>query len=205
MDKTVKKIFQSNEKINYNNDGNNLGKKLLQLRKKLNITQIELAKISGLSHSTLSKIENNQLSPTFETILKITDGIKIDISDFISKKIEINEKKTRRVITKKNEGLKYENRNYLYETLCDEIANKKFIPILTRIKSHSIESFGNLLDHPGEEFLYVIEGEVMVYNEYYKPIKLLVGDSMYFDSSMGHALISTSDNDALVIWISTPN
>ena len=45
----------------------------------------------------------------------------------------------------------------------------------------------------------------MVYNDYYKPIKLSSGDSIYFDSSMGHALISTSDNDALVIWISTPN
>ena len=205
MDEIVEKILKSNENIYYNNGDSNLGEKLLKLRKKLNITQIELAKICGLSHSTLSKIENNQLSPTFETILKITNGLKIDISDFISKKIDINNKKTRRVITKKNNGLKYESRNYLYETLCNEIANKKFIPILARIKSHNIESFGDLLDHPGEEFIYVIEGEVMVYNDYYKPIKLSSGDSIYFDSSMGHALISTSDNDALVIWISTPN
>ena len=62
----------------------NLGQRVRQFRVDKGLTQNDLAELSGLSHSALSKIENNQLSPTFETILKIIGGLNIDISVFLT-------------------------------------------------------------------------------------------------------------------------
>jgi len=61
-----------------------LGQRVRQLRSELGLTQTELANQSGVSHSALSKIENSQLSPTFEMLLRIADGLEIDISKLLA-------------------------------------------------------------------------------------------------------------------------
>ena len=55
--------------------------------------------------------------------------------------------------------------------------------------------------HEGEELLLVLEGDVVVYTEEYEPLALTEGDSTYFDSTMGHAVVSTSKGDALILWV----
>jgi uncharacterized cupin superfamily protein len=55
--------------------------------------------------------------------------------------------------------------------------------------------------HEGEEFLLVLEGELALYTEFYETVVMAVGDSMYYDANMGHALVSLSEKDALVLWI----
>jgi mannose-6-phosphate isomerase-like protein (cupin superfamily) len=59
--------------------------------------------------------------------------------------------------------------------------------------------------HPGEEVLYVLEGEIEVHTEHYTSVRLGPGDCVYLDSSMGHAFISTQKDEALVFWVSTPS
>ncbi|WP_161491293.1 cupin domain-containing protein [Bradyrhizobium neotropicale] len=54
-----------------------------------------------------------------------------------------------------------------------------------------------------EEFFYVLSGEVLLYTEHYAPIRLSPGDCSYFDSTMGHALVSAGEEDALILWIAT--
>ena len=77
MDKTVQGILRQNvgitegTKIPEKYHRENLGQRVRQFRVDQGLTQTNLAELSGLSHSALSKIENNQLSPTFETILRL--------------------------------------------------------------------------------------------------------------------------------------
>ena len=167
-------------------------------------TQNQLAELSGLSHSALSKIENNQLSPTFESILKIVGGLNIDVSDLLTS-IKNETPRTRQVFTRKGRGEIHETENYQYETLCNGIINKKMIPIVTKVKSHSLQKFGEMIRHSGEELFYVLEGTVDLITEHYASVKLEQGDCAYFDSSMGHACISTGEKDALIFWVSTPS
>ena len=47
----------------------------------------------------------------------------------------------------------------------------------------------------------MLEGELALYTEFYEPVVMSVGDSMYYDANMGHALVSLSEKDALVLWI----
>lgn len=206
MDSTVRTILEQNAAKPARTDrmrSANLGQRMRQLRTDKDLTQTELARRSGVSHSTLSKIENNQLSPTFETILRIVDGLEIDISDFLASS-DGGPRRTRRVVTRHGEGERHESGNYVYETLCNEITSKRMIPLVARIKAHSLEQFGIPMRHPGEEVLYVLEGEIELHTEHYAPVRLGPGDCAYFDSSMGHACISTKEEEALVFWVSTP-
>jgi mannose-6-phosphate isomerase-like protein (cupin superfamily) len=113
--------------------------------------------------------------------------------------------RTRHGFTRKGEGKIHETENYIYETLCNGIVNKKMIPIVTRIKSHSLEQFGEIMRHSGEEFFLVLEGTVELFTEHYASVKLAQGDCAYFDSSMGHACISADEKDAVILWVSTPD
>jgi mannose-6-phosphate isomerase-like protein (cupin superfamily) len=76
-------------------------------------------------------------------------------------------------------------------------------PLVARLKAHSVTEFGPLFRHPGEELFYVLAGMVELHTEHYRPQILDAGDCAYFDSTMGHACISTGEEDALIFWVST--
>jgi hypothetical protein len=64
------------------------------------------------------------------------------------------------------------------------------IPVLTRIRAKSVSEFGELVHHAGEEFIFVLEGRVELHTEFYDPIVLEAGESIYIDSNMGHAYVA---------------
>ena len=181
-----------------------LGARVRQIRMESGMTQTELAEKGGFSHSALSKIESGQLSPTFQTLLRIVQGLGIDMSRLLSAS-GTSIKRTRRAVTRRGRGQCYETGPYVYETLADELVNKRMIPLVAEIKAGSIESFGPLITHPGEEVLYVLSGEIELHTEGYAPVQLQVGDCAYFDSAMRHACISLSEVNARVLWVSTPD
>ena len=64
-------------------------------------------------------------------------------------------------------------------------------------------AFDGWVRHDGEEFLYVLTGTVRLWTEFYKPAEMSRGDSAYCAALMGHNLISTCDDDGLVLWITS--
>ena len=173
---------------------------LKRLRARAGLTLQQLGERAGISTSTLSKIENGQLSPTYEKIAALAQGLDIDVSELFSqapRPIPLG----RRSITRKGEGVKHESAQYLYEVLNADLSEKRFVPLVTVIKAHSVGEFRSLLRHDGEEFIYVLEGTVVLNTEFYAPTALNKGDAVYFDSAMGHACVSGSDMDAVVLWV----
>jgi len=57
--------------------------------------------------------------------------------------------------------------------------------------------------HDGEEFLYVLTGLVRLFTEFYEPIELSHGDSVYYDASMGHNVVTVSAEDATLLWVTS--
>ncbi len=49
--------------------------------------------------------------------------------------------------------------------------------------------------------MLILEGEVMFYTEFYEPVRLDAGDSVYYDANMGHMLVSLSEQDAHILWV----
>jgi transcriptional regulator with XRE-family HTH domain len=174
-----------------------------ELRQKAKLTLHELSIRSGLAVSTISKMENGQLSPSYETILRLADGLEVDVAELFSADSHTGIATARRSVTRHGQGVVHSSPQYSYEMMCPDLSHKAFIPLITTIKAHSIDKFQTLPKHEGEEFVYVVSGSVELHTEYYEPVALSVGDSCYLDSTMGHALISTSKNDAVVVWVTS--
>ena len=177
-----------------------LGKRLREIRKSLNLTLEEASQKTGLARSTLSKIENEQISPTFTAVQKLANGLQIDIPQLFAKPLTTMAS-GRRVLTKSGQGTPHPTSTYEHELLSTDLARKKMVPFKTRVRARSFDDFGDWVRHEGEEFLLVLEGELALYTEFYEPVAMVAGDSMYYDANMGHALVSLSETDALVLWI----
>jgi transcriptional regulator with XRE-family HTH domain len=175
--------------------------KQLRVAKSWNLEQA--ANHIGLSRSSLSKIERNEMSPTFHAMQKLAQGFGLDLIDFLSL-----EKKTpptgRRSVTRAGEGARHSTPNYELRLLMDDLKKTAFIAIDVSVLARSLSDFSEWDRHENEDFMYVTEGRMVLYTEHYEPVTLAVGDSVYFDARMGHACISSSKKNARAIWISAP-
>lgn len=179
-----------------------LGKRVKQIRLSQNLTLEEASKRTGLASSTLSKIENEQISPTFSAVHKLVNGLGIDIPQLFTHPTEDNPGLAgRRDLTRHGQGKPHPTKTYEHELLAVQLSNKKMLPFKTTIRARRWGEFRDWVRHDGEEFLYVLSGSVLFYSEFYEPIEMQGGDSMYYDCRMGHALISTSEADAEVLWV----
>jgi len=174
---------------------------LKTLRQGQDLTLAKLAEQSGLSVSTLSRIESGQLSPTFETIEKLCAGLGISVSGFFN----AGQGATLsgwRSLTRNGQGRIMETPHYRLELLCDDVIAKRSLVFRARILARDLSEFDALQRHTGAEQIVVQSGRVRVFTEHYAPADLEPGDSFAFDSAMGHALISLSEEPAEVLWVS---
>lgn len=174
---------------------------LRNMRRAAGLTLVDLAGRSGLAASTLSKIENGQMSPTYDTILSLAEGLDVDISELVTGGGRGHSVNGRKAVTRRGKGIVHKTAQYDYEMLCTDITNRQFVPLLAEVKARSIHSFDGMLSHAGEEFVYVLRGRVELHTEFYLPTPLETGDSCYFDSTMAHALINSGDEPATVLWV----
>lgn len=179
-----------------------LGARLRALRKERKWTLAQAAEAVGLARSTLSKIENGQMSPTFEAVRKLASGLGISVPQLFTPP-KSGKMMARRSITRAGEGRAHITATYEHEIIAADIIHKRMLPYRATVRARSFEDFEGWVRHDGEELLYVLSGEVEFYSEFYEPVRLGVDDSAYYDATMGHNMISTSAEDALVLWVTS--
>ena len=180
----------------------NLGARVRELRKARNWTLEQAAQQAGLARSTLSKIENSQMSPTYEALRKLAVGLEISVPQLFTPPVK-NQINGRMASTKSGQGAAHPTTTYEHELLAESLSKKKMLPYHARIRARSIEEFDGWVRHDGEEFLYVLTGVVKLFTEFYEPLEMRRGDSAYYDATMGHNVISTSEEDATILWITS--
>jgi mannose-6-phosphate isomerase-like protein (cupin superfamily) len=92
---------------------------------------------------------------------------------------------------------------YTYEFLFTSLRAKKIVPLIGQVHARTLEQFGPLLKHEGEEFLLVLKGEVQVHTELYEPQTLREWEGVYLDSRMGHAAINVGAGEAWILSVNT--
>lgn len=179
-----------------------LGARVRELRKAQGWTLDQAAKHAGLARSTLSKIENGQMSPTYDALKKLAVGLRISIPQLFtaSQRDQVN---GRMSVTRMNEGDAHATATYEHELLAETLSKKQMLPYRARVRARSMEEFDGWVRHDGEEFLYVLTGMITLYTEFYEPVNMRRGDSAYYDAAMGHNVVSTSDEDALILWVTS--
>jgi mannose-6-phosphate isomerase-like protein (cupin superfamily) len=107
----------------------------------------------------------------------------------------------RRSINRRGTGYAIKTPSYSHLYPAADLLNKRSVPVIAEIHARSLDEFGELIRHPGEEFAYVLEGVIDMYTELYAPVRLEAGDSIYFDSGMGHAYIAVSDGVCRILSV----
>ncbi|MEX3015320.1 helix-turn-helix domain-containing protein [Gymnodinialimonas hymeniacidonis] len=179
-----------------------LAVRVRELRKARSWTLEQAAQQAGLARSTLSKIENGQMSPTYDALKKLAVGLGISVPQLFTPKSS-PQGGGRMVSTKRGEGAAHATTTYEHEILADQLVQKSMLPYRARIRARSFEEFDGWVRHEGEEFLYVLTGAVRLFTEFYQPVDMVRGDSAYYDAAMGHNVISISDDDATILWVTS--
>jgi transcriptional regulator with XRE-family HTH domain len=170
-----------------------LGLRLAEIRKRLDLTLKEVSARTGIPVSTLSKVQNNQATLSYENLVRLSIGLDVDVGEFFRQ--HASELQTaRRTIERKDEGQRGLSDRYSFEILATELASKRMVPGILSITATSLEEVGGLSRHDGEEFIYVLSGTLKLCTEFYKPALLKAGDSAYIDSTMGHAYLAARKN-----------
>ncbi|TEA78362.1 XRE family transcriptional regulator [Allopusillimonas ginsengisoli] len=179
-----------------------LAERLKTLRLQRGWTQGQTGKASGVATSTLSKIENGLMSPTYDVLLKLAHGLGVDIAELFAP-AQAHMGAGRRSIERKGHGEIHETPLYHHQLLCSQLSHKRMMPFHTRIKTHQLEDSEGWSHHDGEEFVYVLSGAIELHTEYYQPEILHAGDCFYIDSRMRHRVVNRGAEDAQVLWVST--
>lgn len=172
-----------------------LGALLRSLRSREGRTLKEMSEKSGIPVSTLSKVEHDRLTLTYDKLQQLSRRLGIRMSELFAEEPDDSniQVTARRSLGDLESAVRVETPNYDYYYLCTELRRKRMIPVLTKIRAKSAEEFGNLVHHSGEEFIYVLKGKVVVRTEFYDPVTLETGKALYIDSSMGHAYLAAID------------
>ncbi|THD83083.1 XRE family transcriptional regulator [Aliigemmobacter aestuarii] len=180
----------------------NLAERVRELRKARGWTLDQAARQAGLARSTLSKIENGQMSPTYEALKKLAEGLKISVPQLFTppSQAQVN---GRMAITRTGDGAAHATATYEHELLAPSLRSKRMLPYRATIRARDIAEFDGWVRHDGEEFLFVLTGIVRLYTEFYEPVDLRRGDSAYYDATMGHNVVSVSEDDATILWVTS--
>jgi transcriptional regulator with XRE-family HTH domain len=181
-----------------------LGALLKTLRVREGLTLREMSARSGILVSTLSKVEHHRLTLTYDKLYQLSQRLGMRMSELFAENGDGAAKSMteRRSLGDLEHAIRVETPNYDYYYLCTELRRKRMIPVITKILAKTSGEFGELLHHAGEEFIYVLNGRIVVDTEFYDPITLDQGQSLYIDSSMGHAyLVADGCDEAEVLGV----
>jgi len=178
-----------------------LGRLLRSLRMRNNWTLKEMSERTGIPLSTLAKVEHDRLTLTYDKLQQVSQRLKIRMSELFAEPEDAADKAVtaRRSIGDMDTAIRVNTKNYDYYYLCPELRRKRMIPLVTRIRAKSVGEFGELVHHSGEEFIYVLEGSVEVHTEFYDPVIIHAGESIYLDSKMGHAYVAAEGCDEATV------
>lgn len=179
-----------------------LGSRMKAVRQACGFTLEVAAQRTGLALSTIHKIENGRVSPSYENLVRVARAYDIGMERLFSSDHEAHQT-TRMTVTKAGQGRKVRAKHFEYEVLCNALAEKKIIPLVTLVEKRAPLAPEDLESHDGEETLYVLSGRIELVVEHYKPVVLEPGDCAYFDSTLKHGLRALDDDEARIFWACT--
>ncbi|MFD2032237.1 helix-turn-helix domain-containing protein [Ancylobacter dichloromethanicus] len=116
-----------------------LGKLLRDRRAHHGWTLADVSSMTGISTSTLSKIENGLLSPTFDKVLQLSRGLGVEIADLLDPPVTEDRSPAvvvgRRSVSRHYEGQQLDTKYYTYRYLCSDVAHKRIIPIYIEVRA----------------------------------------------------------------------
>lgn len=172
------------------------GVALRELRTERGLKLSDISERTGIPVSTLSKVENGKSELTMDRLLKISVALEVNLPDLFRTPAASAPApaRSRRSITKLGQAETVSPAyGGTYSHHAQDLLEKKMMPIVAEVEARSLADFGEYHRHEGEEYVYVLEGRLAFYTDTYTPVHLEAGESIYFDSGMGHAYIAEGE------------
>ena len=179
------------------------GQRLRSVRKRNGWTLQDLSDASGVSITTISRAERGLIALGYENLFQLAKALELDMGTLFAEKDASLLQATSPVVTRGGEGVMYRGESFAYEFLASSVTGKQIIPAIGTVLASSLKGPKDFSRHYGEEFFYVISGEVQVYFETGEMHQLAEGDSIYFNSLIGHAYISVAQVPARFLGVTT--
>jgi transcriptional regulator with XRE-family HTH domain len=182
-----------------------VGEKIKQLRENKALSLKEVADLTGFSTALLSQMENHLVSPSLGTLIKLAKAYGVRVGDFLGETegepFAIVRKDERRKVSRfaSKEGVKY---GYLYESLGFDKKDRHMEPFIVTLEPATLK-ISKTSVHDGEEFIFVLEGEMEVILGDHRDI-LYPGDSIYYDSSIPHRVQCHQDKLTRILAVLYP-
>jgi len=178
-----------------------VGQRVRQERLAKGLRLADVGRDSGISVPTLSKFEKGHISLNFRHLVEIARALNVPVNRFMG--AQTSHPNGRRAITRDGQGYMQATHRVDFEILCDDLAHRHNIFWKARINSRSLEEYGEFSSHPGEEFILVLSGEILLHTATYKPLTLRAGDSIQFDGMSPHAYIAVSEATPVLLISNT--
>lgn len=184
-----------------------VGKRIKQLRDNQSISIPELAERSGVSEDLIRKIEEGDILPSLTPLIKISRTLGVRLGTLLDDRIQdepiiVRKGKSQRVIHFSGREEETDTTNLNFYSLGAGKSDRHMEPFIIDVELHR-DDF-KLSSHEGEEFIYVLDGEVeIIYGQ--ETYRLSKGDSIYYDSVVPHHLHAAGkDNAKILAVIYTP-
>jgi transcriptional regulator with XRE-family HTH domain len=162
-----------------------IGQRLKALREIVGLTEAEMAEKCGTDVKTLREYERGERDFSFSFLYCAAGALEVDVLDLMSGE---SPRLSICSVVKNGEGLSIERRKaYSYKHLAYTFRNKKAEPFMVEVESKDGDETPERHGHEGQEFNYVVEGSMDFFIGDMTYV-LETGDSVYFDSSVPHAM-----------------
>ncbi len=182
-----------------------VGKKIRGIRESKNLSIEEVAERSGLSVEQIKSIENDENLPSLGPLIKVARALGVRLGTFMDDNDALGpvinraeERENKSSISFSNDAVDART-HMVYHPLANQKAGRHMEPFIVEINPSEKKDF-NLSAHEGEEFIYVMEGEVEI--DYGKQkYTLKQGDSIFYDSIIKHHVHGVEGKRAKILAV----
>ncbi|MDZ7853052.1 MAG: cupin domain-containing protein [Halomonas sp.] len=175
-----------------------VGARLKQLRLSRGLSQRELAKRAGVTNSTISLIEQNNVSPSVSSLKKILDALPVSISAFFAG----DEPSQPQSFYRQGELTEIGDGQLSWQLVAARRPDRRMSIIHERYPPGA-DSGEEMLEHDGEEGGVVVAGQIEITVNGEVGV-LSAGDAYYFDSRLPHRFRNPGDEECVIVSANTP-
>ena len=173
----------------------NVGPRIRTLREQRGLSLRALAERCNLSINAISLIERGENSPTVSSLHMLATALGVKITDFFEDPHEHAV-----VYVKYDQRLASQSNGLLMESLGIGLRNQQLEPFMVTVEPGSGEDCGETIIHPGQEFVYCLEGAIQ-YQVHSQTYHLEPGDSLLFEATQPHCFCNTGDSIARILLV----
>jgi transcriptional regulator with XRE-family HTH domain len=176
-----------------------VGARLRNARKSRDLTLMQLSELSGIAVSTISKAERGDIALTYDKFAALTHALNVDFDTVFGHAKRKAAGPMKPSLTRSGKQMIYSTPNYELGMIANDLTGKRMVPMRAHVRARKLEDFPDYIRHSGEEFMFLLRGKLELHFENGTVFRLEQGDSLYFDSAVGHVYISTGKEEAEVL------